>query len=160
MAQSAEQASFDAWIKLYRPDENTNNVAISYYIKGAIVARALGLAIRRCYHDAKIAPDVISMRPAFQRFSGERGATAEEFKSTAEEVAGVPLAAFFRETVETPGELDYREALDWHGLGFINRKREDGCRVRAWAGMETRIDNGRLLVSRVPRATPALDVKP
>ena len=36
--QSAELASFDAWIRYYRPDENSPNVSISYYTKGAVLA--------------------------------------------------------------------------------------------------------------------------
>ena len=36
--QSLAQASFDAWIKYYRPDENTPNAVVNYYTKGALVA--------------------------------------------------------------------------------------------------------------------------
>ena len=35
--QSATASSFDAWIKQYRPDENSPNTTISYYTKGAVV---------------------------------------------------------------------------------------------------------------------------
>jgi predicted metalloprotease with PDZ domain len=38
LVQSVAQASYDAWIKLYRPDENTPNTSISYYTKGAVIA--------------------------------------------------------------------------------------------------------------------------
>ena len=44
---SLEEASFLAWVKLYRPDENTPNSAVSYYQKGELVALALDLALRR-----------------------------------------------------------------------------------------------------------------
>ena len=44
--QSVAQASFDAWIKYYRPDENTLNATVSYYTKGAQVALALDLTLR------------------------------------------------------------------------------------------------------------------
>jgi predicted metalloprotease with PDZ domain len=44
---SLEEASFLAWVKHYRPDENTPNSAISYYLKGELVALALDLALRR-----------------------------------------------------------------------------------------------------------------
>jgi predicted metalloprotease with PDZ domain len=43
---SVAQASFDAWVKYYRPDENTVNATISYYTKGALVALALDLRLR------------------------------------------------------------------------------------------------------------------
>jgi len=44
--QSAEESSFDAWIRFYRPDENSPNVAESYYRRGAIIGLALDLTIR------------------------------------------------------------------------------------------------------------------
>ena len=154
--QSVEQASFDAWIKYYRPDENSNNVAVSYYTKGAVVAWMLDAKIRRATNDAKSLDDL--MRVAYQRFSGDRGFTPEQFKATAAEVAGVPLAAFFHGAVETAGDLDYNEALEWFGLRFRQvEPPQDGTSKKAWMGAETRVDNGRLLVSRVLRATPAFD---
>jgi predicted metalloprotease with PDZ domain len=45
--QSVAQASFDAWTKYYRADENTPNATVSYYTKGALVAMALDLTLRR-----------------------------------------------------------------------------------------------------------------
>jgi len=45
--QSLADASFDAWIKYYRTDENTPNATVSYYQKGALVAMALDLLLRR-----------------------------------------------------------------------------------------------------------------
>ena len=44
--QSVAQASFDAWVKYYRSDENSPNATISYYTKGALVALALDLTLR------------------------------------------------------------------------------------------------------------------
>jgi predicted metalloprotease with PDZ domain len=44
--QSVAQASFDAWVKYYRSDENTPNATISYYTKGSLVALSLDLALR------------------------------------------------------------------------------------------------------------------
>ena len=44
---SAEEASFDSWIKFYRPDENTVNSQISYYDKGELLGLLLDLDIRR-----------------------------------------------------------------------------------------------------------------
>jgi predicted metalloprotease with PDZ domain len=44
--QSVAAASFDAWVKYYRGDENTPNATISYYAKGALVALAFDLRLR------------------------------------------------------------------------------------------------------------------
>jgi predicted metalloprotease with PDZ domain len=43
---SLEEASLTAWVKYYRPDENSNNSGVSYYLKGELVAFALDLALR------------------------------------------------------------------------------------------------------------------
>ena len=48
--QSVAQASWDAWIKYYRPDENSLNATVSYYTKGSLVALCLDLALRREGH--------------------------------------------------------------------------------------------------------------
>ncbi len=44
--QTVAQASFDAWVKYYRQDENTPNATVSYYTKGALVALCLDLTLR------------------------------------------------------------------------------------------------------------------
>ena len=44
--QSVAQASFDAWVKYYRQDENTPNATVSYYTKGALVALCFDLTLR------------------------------------------------------------------------------------------------------------------
>ena len=44
--QSVAQASFDAWVKYYRQDENTVNATVSYYTKGSLVALAIDLTLR------------------------------------------------------------------------------------------------------------------
>jgi predicted metalloprotease with PDZ domain len=149
--QSAELASFDAWIRYYRPDENSPNVSISYYTKGAVIAFLLDARIRRSTGGARTLDDV--MRAAYAQYSGERGFTPEDFQRVAEQVAGVSLAAFWDAAVEGTAELDYREALETFGLRF----RPTVSSGRAWLGLTTRTDNGRLVVSQVRRGTPALD---
>jgi prolyl oligopeptidase len=44
--QSLRESSFDTWIKLYRPHENTLNSQVSYYLKGALVCWLLDLHIQ------------------------------------------------------------------------------------------------------------------
>ena len=45
--QTVAQASFDAWVKYYRQDENTPNATVSYYTKGSLVALCLDLTLRQ-----------------------------------------------------------------------------------------------------------------
>jgi predicted metalloprotease with PDZ domain len=157
LVQSVEQASFDAWIKYYRPDENSPNVSISYYTKGAVLGFLLDAKIRRATQGEKSLDDV--MRAAFQRFSGPRGFTPDEFRAVAEQVGGLSLRSFWDAAVEGRAELDYSEALETFGLRFRPVEVLRGDRPgRAWLGMSTRNDAGRLVVSEVHRDTPAYAV--
>ncbi len=151
LVQSAGQASFDAWTKLYRPDENSGNTTISYYTKGTVVAWLLDARIRKVSNGVKNLDDL--MRLAYERFSGACGFTPEQFRATAEEIAGVSLTEFFRHAVESTEELDYAEALDFFGLRF--KALREGAK-KAWLGAETKVESGRLLVTKIPRGTPAI----
>jgi len=45
LVQPVDMASFDTWIKHYRPDENSLNTSIDYYSKGASIAFMLDARI-------------------------------------------------------------------------------------------------------------------
>ena len=152
--QSAELASQDAWIKYYRPDENSSNSSVSYYTKGSVLGFLLDARIRKATNGAKSLDDV--MRAAYQRFSGAKGYTPDEFRAVAEQVAGTSLASFWDAGVEGTAEVDYTEALDLFGLRFrpVEAPRADRP-GRAWLGATTRNDAGRLVVSQVRRDGPA-----
>ncbi|MGH9254403.1 MAG: M61 family metallopeptidase [Vicinamibacterales bacterium] len=154
VVQPVELASFDAWIKYYRPDENTANASVSYYTKGAVLAFLLDAKIRQATAGVKSLDDV--MRAAFQKFSGPRGYTPQEFRAIAEQASGVNLGPFWAGGVQGTSELDYTEALDTVGLRFRTAAPAAVDRpARAWLGMTTRNDAGRLVVSQVGRGTPA-----
>ncbi|MEP6729103.1 MAG: PDZ domain-containing protein [bacterium] len=148
--QPLEMAAYDAWIKQYRPDDNSANVSISYYTKGSVVGLLLDAKVRHMTNDAKTLDDVL--RLAFQRYSGARGYTPLEFRAVASEVAGGDLGEFFRRALETTEELDYGEMLEWYGLRFAS---PDSSALAGWSGIATRTSNGRALVARILRDTPA-----
>ena len=69
--QSLTDASFLSWIKHYRPDENSPNSAISYYLKGEVVALLLDLELRRATQNARSLDDVL--RLLWKTYGDERG---------------------------------------------------------------------------------------
>ena len=154
LVQPVDLASFDAWIKFYRPDENTPNASVSYYTKGAVMGFLLDARIRRASGGAKSLDDVL--RVAYQRFSAGRGYTPDEFRAVAEQASGLNLRSFWADAVEGTAELDYSEAVDTLGLRFRAPTAPAPDRpARAWLGMSTRNDSGRLVVTQVRRDTPA-----
>jgi predicted metalloprotease with PDZ domain len=92
-AQSLEESSFDAWIKLYKPDESNLNTTVSYYLKGGLVATTLDLEIRRRTEGERSLDDVLR---ALWRGYGARGVGhPEDVQPIFEEATGLSLADVF-----------------------------------------------------------------
>ena len=119
-------ASFDAWIKQYRPDENLANTSINYYPKGAVIAFLLDAKIRKATNGARTLDT--GMQMAMQRYSGEKGYTPEQFYALMSEVAGTDLKPWFAKAAESTDELDYTEALEYYGLRFRPADSSGRCR--------------------------------
>lgn len=115
LKQTLEQASLDVWTSSFS-GLGGDSQTVSYYVKGPVVAFLLDAKIRQESRGTKSLDDV--MRLAYERYSGEKGFTADQFRKTAEEVAGVDLQAWFHKAIASAEELDYAEALDWFGLQF------------------------------------------
>ena len=161
LTQTVEQASYDAWVKFYRQNENSANTTVSYYTKGAVIGLLADAKIRRLTGGAKSLDDV--MRLAYERYSGARGFTPAEFRATVEDVVAgdADLGAWFTHVLETVEELDYSEALDWFGFRFVVPETPDGAdkdeTAPAWLGLGIRMDAGRLFVSEVRNNTPGYE---
>ena len=101
---SVEEASFLAWVKHYRPDENSVNSAISYYLKGELVALALDLALRR----AGSSLDEL-LRALYARY--DEGAACRRTASS--EVARRAPRGRRRAAVLRPARARHRAARRW-----------------------------------------------
>ena len=153
LVQSAALASFDAWIKLYRPDENSPNTSVSYYTKGCVIAFLLDAIIRRASGGAKSLDE--AMRTAYERYAGRRGFTPQQFRGLIEDLCGRSLAGFWNDAIDGTAELKYADALDYFGLRFKPETPRPGERQKAWLGALMKVEDGRLLVTEVKRETPA-----
>lgn len=115
LQMSAEDASFNTWIKEYRPDENSVNSQISYYDKGELLGLLLDLEIRRRSNDSKSLDDV--MRYLYHEFyEKNRNYTPADFQKTCELMAGGSLDEFFAQYVRGIYELPYNQVLAAVGL--------------------------------------------
>ncbi len=156
---SVEEASFDAWIKYYRPDENAVNNQISYYDKGAIVGLLLDLEIRKASKGERSLNDV--MLYLYDEFAKkQRNYTPEDFQRAAERSAGASLENFFVKYVRGRDELDYDAALGVVGLKLqTTGQMANGQPVpeRAYFGATLVQTGDRLMVRNVRTGTPAYD---
>ncbi len=163
--QTLEEASFDTWIKFYRPDENTANATVSYYVKGSLVALALDLELRSrtagtCSLDAV-------MRTLWQEYGADDSSGLPEgrFEELAENLSGLDLEAFFgqalRTTIDPPVgillaqfgiRLHMRSSESDVDAGGIRGRREE--RPRAWLGFQVKTADGRVRISHVAADSP------
>ncbi|HEY8560219.1 MAG TPA: PDZ domain-containing protein [Pyrinomonadaceae bacterium] len=149
---SLEEASFDAWIKYYRQDENALNNQISYYDKGELVNFLLDLEIRGASKGAKSLDDV--MRYLYNEFyKKNKNYTPEDYQKISETMAGRSLEDFFAKYVRGRAEIDYNPIFAGVGLQLKdNRGRET-----TYLGANLRQDGDRLTVTSLPKGTPAYE---
>ena len=153
---SAEEASFDTWIKYYRQDENSINSQIDYYDKGQIVGLLLDLEIRKLSHNQKSLDDV--MRALYTEFfKKDRNYTPADFQRLCEQMAGASLEDFFSRFVRGREEHDYNSGLIAAGLRLDNSEASDGVKAveKAYLGVDLTQEGDRLMVSRVLEGSPA-----
>ncbi|UOQ68240.1 M61 family metallopeptidase [Hymenobacter volaticus] len=114
--QSAAESSFDAWIKGYRPNENSANTGISYYDKGELIGAMLDLMIINETKGQKQLDDV--MRYLYDQYYKKqgRGFTDEEYQAAVAKVAGRRFDDFFRRYVYGTETLPYDTMLGYAGL--------------------------------------------
>ncbi|WP_237487904.1 M61 family metallopeptidase [Hufsiella arboris] len=151
--QPLSESSFDAWIKLYRPNENTKNSSISYYNKGAMIAFLLDLAIINSTNASKKLDNV--MHDAYHEFYKKlnRGYTDQEFKAILEKTAGISFGEFYKDYINGLKPLDYNKYLGYAGFTLENT----AVKNEPYLGIETTKRNDRLVVSNVWRGTGAWD---
>lgn len=150
---SLESASFDAWIKYYRQDENAVNNQISYYDKGEIVSMMLDIAIRTSSNGAKSLDDV--MRHLYSEFyKKDKNFSDSDFQRVSEMMAGKSLDDFFTKYVRGVEEIDYNAIVG--GLGLELRSAAAGS-GRAFLGGDMVDEAGGIRIRTLPAGTPAYD---
>ena len=168
---SLAQASFDAWIKHYRPDESTANTTVSYYVKGSVVGFLLDLTLRQRSGRKRSLDDLV--RALFEKHGRPPGLPEDGVEKTAIELIGDPsLRDWFRRAVHSTEELPLDEALQTVGLkavvapaasaedkGGAGEDPDDApdpeSRARPWLGATLKEKGGALEIAAVAEGSPA-----
>jgi predicted metalloprotease with PDZ domain len=148
---SLEDASFDAWIKYYRRDENGVNNQISYYDKGELVNFLLDIEIRAASNGAKSLDDV--MRYLYnEHYKKGKNYTPADYQRISEMMAGKSLDNFFKNYVRGTEEINYDATLNKIGLRLAKLRAESD---NAYLGANLSESNGNLKISSLPADSPA-----
>lgn len=111
--QSVSESSFDAWVKFYRQDENSNNAGTSYYNKGCLVALCLdlGLRLRGSSLDAL-------MRRLYE--NAQKGVQVHEWTifELCKELTGDDWSEQINHLINTTDELPLDQLLPEFGIGY------------------------------------------
>lgn len=113
--QTVAQASFDAWVKYYRHNENTPNATVSYYSKGALVALCLDLTLRSIRPDLSL--DHI-LRELWQRCRGGPMSQAD-LLAQLQSSSGRSFESEIGHWVHTTEELPLQGLLQSNGVAVI-----------------------------------------
>lgn len=149
--QPLGESSFDAWIKLYRRDANSDNNQISYYLKGELVSLLLDLLIRVRHNNRRSLDDV--MGEMWQRFGkDEIGFTTEQLQKAIESVAELDLSDFFYRYIETTTELPFDEYLEPFGLQLKSVTEDEPI---PYLGINLQSENGKEMIKFVDADSPA-----
>ncbi len=149
--QSVAEASFDAWIKLYRPNENSNNTTISYYAKGEVVGILMDIAISEATKGAKSLDDVMKAM-YLQNKAQKRGYTDAEFKAMVEKISGQDFTDFWAKYVNGTHLPEYKKYFDYVGVKVTN---ENEGKSNPYLGVTSKKIEGRMFISAVLRNSAA-----
>jgi len=114
--QPVAHASFDAWIKAYRPNENSRNTTMSYYSRGSVIAMMLDAKIMSRYKGKKSLDDF--MQKIYKKYyEGKgRGFSESEFKKELSDFTGENLDEFYEKHIDGTEIPDYNKELAPLGL--------------------------------------------
>jgi len=150
--QPVAHASFDAWIKAYRPDENSRNSTMSYYSKGTIIAALLDAMIIEKY-DGKKCLDHFMQRVYSEYYEKKgRGFSENEFKKELELFLGRNLDEFYAKYINGVEIPNYNDFFSKIGLN-VNYS----GKTEASVGMFITENNGKTIVRGIVSNSAAED---
>ena len=144
---SLEESSFDAWIRLYRPDENTRNSSQNYYGNGAVAAMCLDLMIRRTTKGDRSLDNVL--QALYQTtFTQGRGYEIADVHRVITEIAGNEVVDKLIELVTGPLDPALDDLLNDVGINIQSREA-----IRPFLGVGFRA--GTTVLASVSDGSPA-----
>ncbi|MFT7343477.1 MAG: putative metalloprotease with PDZ domain [Lentimonas sp.] len=148
--QPLAHASYDAWIKAYRPNENSVNTTMSYYSRGQMMAMLFDAMIIDKYKGEKGLDDFMQILYNKYYLGKKRGFTEDEFKTTLEELLGYDLSDFFKKYIHGTEIPDYKTVLEKVGIVV-----QDVSDFETSFGSLTRNSGNSAIVTRIRRESAA-----
>jgi predicted metalloprotease with PDZ domain len=122
--QSVADASFDAWIKYYRPHENGQNSILSYYTKGNLLGFLIDVELLHL-SKGKYSLDNL-MRNLYEKYYKKlgRGYTDQEVLAELVLLGGPSMEKFYNDYILGNKPIDYPHFFDIMGLELIDQNKK------------------------------------
>ena len=148
--QPLAHSSYDAWIKAYRPDENSRNTNISYYSKGGLIAHVFDAMIIKKTKGKKSLDEF--MQKLYKDFyeKDNTGMTSLQFKASLEDFLGENMDEFFEKYIYGTETIPYAKYFEALGLKIERTE----LSVSAM-GVTTKLENGRLIITGITSGSAA-----
>lgn len=150
--QPVSHASFDAWIKAYRPNENSANTTQSYYSGGSVKAMMLDAMIIKKYNGEKCLDHFMQLLYAKYYKAKNRGFSEEEFKAELAEFLGQSMDEFFDKYIDGTEIPDYNAIFRPIGLNvkYVGESKPT-------IGLGVRDSGGKTIITSVQNGSAAED---
>jgi predicted metalloprotease with PDZ domain len=118
--QPVAHASFDAWIKAYRPNENSSNTTMTYYSRGAVLGAVLDAYLIQKSKGKQGLDGFMQLLYNKYALGLQRGFTEVEFLDELEHYCGEDLDAFFESYVNGTQIIPYKQYFEPMGMRVID----------------------------------------
>jgi predicted metalloprotease with PDZ domain len=150
--QALSESSFDAWIKYYRRNENSNNSQVSYYDKGSIAALLINLMIIEHSAGKQNLDDLMKFLYKEYYEKKDIGFDNNTFKQAAEKFTGRNLDKFYAEVIDGTASINFDNYLAIVGIKLVN---QNANKNESYLGVTATNTNGKLNVTAVSKNGPA-----
>ncbi|MFM6947218.1 MAG: M61 family metallopeptidase [Flavobacteriales bacterium] len=114
--QPVAHASFDAWIKAYRPNENSSNTTMTYYSRGAVLGAVLDAYLIQKSNKKKSLDGFMQLLYNKYALGLQRGFTEAEFEQELSAYSGEDMHAFFTSYVNGTQLIPYQKYFEPMGI--------------------------------------------
>jgi predicted metalloprotease with PDZ domain len=152
----ADSSSFNTWIKLYKPDGNTFNTYVSYYLKGELIAFVLDVEIIKSTKGKKSLDDVF--RSLFADFiANGKGIEKKDLIEHVRKLIGEDARRIVTRLTETSEEINYEQYLREMGYKVTHRYADRKIGPRGFLGIVLSSEGGKIVAKSVVKNYPAYE---
>ena len=150
--QPVAHASFDAWIKSYRPNENSANTTMSYYSRGAVIASVFDAMIINKYNGTKCLDDFMQHLYKTYHEKLNRGFTVAEFKNELTIFTGQDMNDFFKKYIDGTEIIPFADYFSKVGVTV-----KQNALTRASFGATVQNSGGKVIIKSIRANSAAED---